>query len=232
MSFIVKLRLIFIALFLNALLISAQKAETGGSVKVVGETPSTPGYILEDVIVTADNSDYQRKYKNAKYFIRRVYAYSELAAEMLNEYKDTLLTIESNRNQKKFLKQANKELKDEFGDEIKEMSVTRGEYLNKLIYRKTGLSTYDIIKNYRGNMNAMFWQSLCRVNGQNLKVEYDAEGEDALIEKIVQEIEAGKIKVIPRPAKSEKGKEIEKRNKKNRKNKIKKISKEKAVASH
>ena len=41
-------------------------------------------------------------------------------------------------------------LKNEFGDEIKKMSINRGTHLMKLIYRNTGLTTYDIIKLYRG----------------------------------------------------------------------------------
>ena len=53
----------------------------------------------------------------------------------------------------------------------------------KLIYRNTGLTTYDIIKLYRGSGKAFWFQTLCLVNGQNLKKEYDPEGEDYLIEK-------------------------------------------------
>ncbi len=184
------------------------------------------GSFLRPVEITSDN-EYLRKYRSAKYFIRRVYAYSELASAMLTEYQDTLETMSSKSKKKKFLKQANKELKDEFGDEIRNMSVTRGKYLNKLIYRETGLSTYDIIKDYRGGVKAAFYQSVCLLNGQNLKATFDPD-EDAIIERVVQEIESGEVSIVPRPAKSDKGKEIEKRNKK--KNKKKKKNSKSAVA--
>ena len=88
---------------------------------------------------------------------------------MFEAFNDTLDLMESNRSKKKYLKKANKMLKNEFGDEIKQMSITRGSYLMKLIYRNTGLTAYDIIKTYRGSGNAFWFQALCLVNGQNLK---------------------------------------------------------------
>jgi hypothetical protein len=114
-------------------------------------------------------------------------------------------------------------LKEEFGEEIKNMSVTRGIYLNKLVFRETGLSTYDIIKDYRGGANAVFIQSLCRLNGQNLKIGYSPEGEDIVMERVIKEIEAGNIKTLPRIAVTQKGKHVQKKNKKKnrRKNKRK-----------
>jgi len=199
-----------------------QDKKSGKKIRVVGDDISTPGYVLKDVVIQTDNSDYIKKYRNARYFVRRVYAYSQLASQMLNEYQDSLLTMNSEREKRKYLKNCNKELKEEFGEEIKEMSVQRGEYLNKLIYRETGLSTYDIIKDYRGGMKAVFWQSLCKLNGQNLKMTYDPNGEDAIIERIIGEIEAGEIKTFSRSAVSQKGKEVESRNDKKRKKKNKK----------
>lgn len=221
-----------ISLFLSIQCYNAQGVDEKGRVKVIGETAETPGYILNDVVITADNSEYIKKYRSAKYFVRRIYSYADLASKMLNEYQDSLATMTSKRKQKSYLRKMNKELKAEFGDEIKEMSVTRGEYLNKLIYRNTGLSTYDIIKDYRGGIKAVFWQSICRLNGQNLKTTYVADGDDQVIEQVIREIEEGKIKVIPRSAKSEKGKDLIKKNKKRKKKYMHKAKRDGEVAKH
>jgi hypothetical protein len=201
----------------------SQERNKEGIVHVVGENISTPGYILNDVVIQGDNSEYLKKYRTTRYFVRRVYAYSQLASAMLNEYQDSIAHMSSKRDKRKYLKQANKELKEEFGEEIKNMSITRGVYLNKLIFRETGLSTYDIIKDYRGGGKAVFLQTLCRLNGQNLKVAYSPEGEDIVMERIIKEIEAGKIKTLPRSAVTQKGKHVQKNNKKKnrRKNKRK-----------
>ena len=199
----------------------AQDINKEAIVPVVGEDISTPGYILNDVLVRGDNSEYLKNYRTTRYFVRRVYAYSQLASAMLNEYQDSLAHMSSKRAKRKYLNQANKELKEEFGEEIKNMSITRGVYLNKLIYRETGLTTFDIIKDYRGGGKAFFLQSLCRLNGQNLRVTYSPEGEDVVMERVIKEIEAGKIKTLPRNAVTQKGKRVQKNNKKNNRRKNK-----------
>ena len=207
----------------------SQERNKEGIVHVVGENISTPGYILNDVVIQGDNSEYLKNYRTTRYFVRRVYAYSQLASAMLNEYEDSIAHMTSKRDKRKYLKQANKELKEEFGEEIKNMSITRGVYLNKLIFRETGLSTYDIIKDYRGGGKAVFIQALCRLNGQDLKVAYSPEGEDIVMERIIKEIEAGKIKTLPRSAVTQKGKQVQKNNKK--KNRRKNKSKRSDVAA-
>lgn len=207
----------------------SQETIEEGKVRVVGEDISTPGYVLNDFIVQGDNSEYLKKYRTTKYFVRRVYQYSQLASAMLNEYQDSLTHLTTKRSKNKYLKKANKELKEEFGEEIKNMSVTRGKYLNKMVFRETGLSTYDIVKDYRGGVKAMFFQSLCRLNGQNLKVAYDPEGEDIIMERIILDIEAGKIKTLSRSAVTQKGKDVQKRNKKKSRKKKKKKGTDLAV---
>ncbi len=207
----------------------SQDIKKEAKVHVVGEDVFAPGYVLNDVVIQGDNSEYLKNYRTTRYFVRRVYAYSQLASAMLNEYQNSLAHMSSKRDKRKYLKQANKELKEEFGEEIKNMSITRGVYLNKLIFRETGLSTYDIIKDYRGGGKAIFLQTLCRLNGQNLKVAYSPEGEDIVMERIIKEIEAGKIKTLPRSAVTQKGKHIQKNNKK--KNRIKNKRKRSDVAA-
>jgi len=223
-----KLIVYILTIFISIAGLSQEKIKEG-KVRVVGEDISTPGYVLNDFVVQGDNSEYLKKYRTTKYFVRRVYEYSQLASAMLNEYQDSLTHLKTKRAKNKYLKQANKELKEEFGDEIKNMSVTRGKYLNKLVFRETGLTTYDIVRDYRGGAKAMFIQSLCRLNGQNLKIAYDPEGEDVIMERIIKDIENGKIKTLPRSAVSQKGKDIQKRNKKKKRKKNKKKGKELAV---
>jgi hypothetical protein len=73
------------------------------------------------------------------------------------------------------------------------MTITQGRLLIKLIDRETQNTSYVLIKDYRGKLSAAFWQGIARIFGTNLKSEYDPEGEDALIESIIQEIDAGRL---------------------------------------
>ena len=218
-----KMLIIYILTIVISITSFSQGINNEIKLQVIGEDISTPGYVLNDVLIQGDNSEYLKNYRTTRYFLRRVYTYSQLASAMLKEYQDSISHMTSKRDKRKYLKQANKELKEEFGEEIKNMSITRGVYLNKLIFRETGLTTYDIIKDYRGGGKAAFLQTLCRLNGQDLKLTYSPEGEDVIMERIIKEIEAGKIKTLPRTAVTQKGKHIQKNNKKKnrRKNKRK-----------
>jgi hypothetical protein len=181
---------------------------------------SIANHTFPEIEISTDNDAYLKKYRKTKYFVTRVYAYSQIASNMFLSFQDTLEFIDSKRLKKKYLNRVNKILKAEFGDEIRDMSITRGEYLMKLIYRETGLTTYDIIKFYRGNGKAFWFQALCKINGQDLKREYDPLGEDFLIEKVVNEIENGKLSYVNRSPKTKAGKKSRrKRNIKKKKSK-------------
>ena len=67
--------------------------------------------------------------------------------------------------------------------------MSEGKILVKLIYRETSLTTYYIVKSYRGRFNAFFWQTMAKLWNNDLKTIYDpsAVREDYLIENIINE---------------------------------------------
>lgn len=180
------------------------------------------GYLLEDVVITADNSEYLSNLASARYFIARVYPYARQAADLIESYDEKLATLEKEREKRKFIRQANKELREEFGDEIRDMSITRGRYLVKLIHRETGKTAYSIIKEYKNGVSALSWQTLGALGGANLKIEYDPEGEDWIVEQVMKEIEDGTLKIVERPAKTEAAKTATKNRKERARKKRKK----------
>jgi hypothetical protein len=178
---------------------------------------------LPDIEINASNAEYVRKWNRTKFYVKSVYDYSVISSAMLSAFEDTLSTISKQRDKNKYLKKANKMLKKEFGEEIKDMSITRGTYLMKLIYRNTGLTAYDIIKKYRGSGTAFWFQALCTISGQDLKKEYDPDNEDFLINKAVRLIESGDMTYFKRvPLTKEARKALEKKRKKARREKKKK----------
>ena len=86
-----------------------------------------------------------------------------------------------------------KKLQSEFEGELKKLTIKQGIILVKLIDRETGNTSYELVKQLRGSFSAFLWQSLARLFGSNLKLEYDPYGEDKLIEEIVVMIEQGVI---------------------------------------
>jgi len=125
--------------------------------------------------------------------IKKVYPYAKLAAVKLTAYKYKLDSIPTERERKKFLKAAEKDLEAQFGNEIKELNFTQGKLLIKLIYRQTGNSTFAIVKELRGSFNAFIYQTVARIFGYDLRSQYDPEGSDKAIEHIVQMIEDGSL---------------------------------------
>ena len=208
---------LYIFLLLSNLILYAQNEKKNFSMSPVDTVPLN--LILPDHQVYTSDNEFLKKWNKTKFYVRSVYDYSKIASSMLEGFNDTLDLLSNNRIKKRYLKRANKMLKNEFGDEIKKMSINRGTHLMKLIYRNTGLTTYDIIKLYRGSGKAFWFQTLCLVNGQNLKKEYDPEGEDYLIEKAVSLIESGKMNYFKRVPHTESGKKAVKSSKKKRRSK-------------
>jgi hypothetical protein len=104
-----------------------------------------------------------------------------------------LESIPDDKQRKKYLRQIEKDVFGEYEDDIRDMTISQGKLLIKLIDRETLNTSYELIRQYRGGLSAAFWQSIARIFGSNLKAEYDPYGEDAIIEIILQEIETGKL---------------------------------------
>jgi len=132
-------------------------------------------------------------YGKLVYNVKKVYPYAKLAAVKLTEYKHVLDSIPTERARKKFLKAAEKDLEARFGNEIKDLNFTQGKILIKLVYRQTGNSTFDIVKELRGSFNAFIYQTVARIFGYDLRSQYDPEGNDKAIEHIVQLIDEGTL---------------------------------------
>jgi len=125
--------------------------------------------------------------------VKKVYPYSQAAASLLKLYNDQLAQIEDPKERKRLMKQAEKELKAEYGAELRQLTFSQGMILIKLIDRETGHTSYELVKDLRGGFSAFLWQSFSRLFGINLKTRYNSDGEDQRIEDIVLLIEIGEI---------------------------------------
>ena len=161
------------------------------------EGDTIPYAKLGVVTCSADRvfKNYRQKaaWDRLKYNVKKVYPYAILASAKLKEYDRVLATIPSESGKKAFMKLAEKQLKKEFSQELKNLSVNQGRILIKLIDRETGKTTYDIVKNMRGSFSAAMWQGVAIVFNSSLKSDYDAEGEEKNIELAIRMIEDGQF---------------------------------------
>ena len=134
-----------------------------------------------------------RSYERLVSNIKRVYPYALIVRERLKRVDEDMKGITDEKERKRYLKEVEKDVFSKYEDDMREMTITQGRLLIKLIDRETQNTSYVLIREYRGKFAAAFWQGIARIFGTNLKEEYDASGKDALIELIIGEIEAGRL---------------------------------------
>ena len=126
--------------------------------------------------------------------VRKVYPYAKLAGVKLEQLNEKYLSISSEKDRKAYSKKVEEELLAEFEGELRKLTITQGRILMRLVDRETGHTTYEIVKDFRGSVTAIFWQGIARVFGSNLKTNFDpTKGEDKTIEQIIREIELGSL---------------------------------------
>jgi hypothetical protein len=152
--------------------------------------------IKEVAVVSAQSSSrksYYRKYDRLVYNLKRVYPYALIVRAKLEKVNGELQQISDERDRKKYIKEFEKDIFREYEDDMRDMTITQGRLLIKLIDRETRNTSFDLIRQYRGGLTAAFWQGVARIFGTNLKDEYDPYGVDIIIELIILDIEAGRI---------------------------------------
>lgn len=146
---------------------------------------------LDEVIVLKSrkfDDSKERKYYYWYYKkVQKAYPYAVLAAKRMGQIDEQIEKIPNKRKQKKHIRKMQSYLEGEFTDELKTLTRTEGRILIKLIHRQTGNSFYEIIKDYRSDWNAFWYNSSAKLFKLNLKSEYHPESDplDFIIEDIL-----------------------------------------------
>ncbi|MBC7381471.1 MAG: DUF4294 domain-containing protein [Bacteroidia bacterium] len=145
-------------------------------------------YTLPDFILEAQqDSNYEKKFQRLIYNVRKVLPYAKMASFRFQLMEQNLLVLPTEKERKEYLKRTEQAIKDQFFDDLKNLSQSQGRILIKLIYRETGKTTYDLLQTYRGNFTAIYWQAMAKVFNANLKQEYDPI-EEWQIEQIIKKL--------------------------------------------
>ena len=132
-----------------------------------------------------------RRYRKLVEAVKKVYPVAQVAKAKMAHMEEEVLLLKTKKEQKQYLKGIAAAIKEEYTPILKHMTRTQGRVLLKLIDRETEYTAYEILREFRGGFVAGFWQSVSRIFGQNLKSEYDREGDDKVLEQIVVYYEAG-----------------------------------------
>jgi hypothetical protein len=158
---------------------------------VVYEGDTIEAKILAGVYVWGKRDPHARqewtRLRNAVYV---TYPYAKRAGWVFNDIENHIAHNPNKQEVTRYINSREKELKKEFTEPLKNLSVYQGKVLMKLINRETGgTDCYDILKELKGGFTARFWQTVAFVFGSDLKQPYDAKGKDAEIESIVKEVQ-------------------------------------------
>lgn len=147
--------------------------------------------VAEVKVLAFKNKEEKKKYNILKRRVLKVYPYAISAKEKLMNIQVGLDSIRKRRHKKRYTKEVAKWVKEEYADRLKNLTMSEGKILVKLIYRETQTTSYKIVKSYRGRFNAFFWQTMAKFWDNNLKTEYDTVNnrEDMLIEHILIQAE-------------------------------------------
>ncbi len=150
-------------------------------------TAKAPAWLAKKM---KDDRANREAYERLRYNVYLVYPYAVAASFILKDVDSVLGSLYSKEAKREFKRRKEEELNRKFKNELQDLSISQGQILVKLIARQTGKPCYAIVKQFKGGFNAGIFQAMALLFDNNLRNNYDATGEDATIEHIVQEIEA------------------------------------------
>lgn len=139
--------------------------------------------------MTAAQRENAAKYNRLRNAVYVTYPYARRAGIVMNDMNAKLASINDQSERKKYIKSKESVLRKEFTEPLTNLSVYQGKVLMKLINRETGNNCYEIIKEYKGGLTARLYQTVAFFFNSNLKQPYHAENEDAVVEKLVKEVQ-------------------------------------------
>jgi hypothetical protein len=159
---------------------------------VEGDSIPTRSIGLEEITVFPPLVFKSYKEKVNYYTVKRktlkVYPYAILASERLDKLKDRLIVIDGRANKKRYTRLVEKYIEKELSAQLKKLTRTEGQILIKLIYKETGLTVYDLVKDLRNGFKAFSYNSLAKLFDISIKTDYNPEKikEDAIIEDVLK----------------------------------------------
>jgi len=145
--------------------------------------------LLQEVVISREKLDPEAKkqFLILQNRVWKVYPYAKVAADRLTALNKNMASLQTTKEKKKYLKIVENYLEDEFKAQLKKLSRKQGQILVKLIHRQTGLSTFELIKDYKSGWKAFWSNNTASLFDIDLKAKYNPKdnNEDYLIETIL-----------------------------------------------
>ena len=138
-----------------------------------------------------------RQYYRLVHNFSKAYPYALVAKKLVVEADSTIAADRlKGAKREKYISTVQKELFEVFEGQMRQLTVSQGALIMKLVDREVGKSSYNIIKGYKSGITAGFWQGIAKIFGSDLKKPYDPEGEDKEVEELVKIWEDGDFNAL------------------------------------
>ncbi|MCS3733504.1 DUF4294 domain-containing protein [Mucilaginibacter dorajii] len=125
-----------------------------------------------DTRIFASDAD-RDAFRRLRYNVLKVWPYAQFASQRYQKLQRDLALTGDKKKQKELINTCEGEIKALFDKEIKNLTISQGEVLIKLIDRETHTTSYTMVKELKGGFKAFMFQSVASLFGHNLKETYD-----------------------------------------------------------
>lgn len=139
------------------------------------------------------NKRQRARYNRLVRDVKKVLPISKEVRTAVIETYQMLQTIPDEKERARHIKLVEKSVKEQYTPRMKKLTFSQGKLLIKLVDRETNSTGYELVKAFMGPFKAGFYQAFAALFGASLKKEYDAEGDDIMIEQIIILVENGQL---------------------------------------
>ena len=160
------------------------------------------GYVLKDTDTLSDepielpeltlykerlDPEAKKQFSLLQNRVYKTYPYAKIAAERLIALNKGMGALKTNKEKKKYFKIVENYMENEFEAQLKKLSRKQGQILVKLVYRQTGQTTFQLIKDLKSGWKAFWSNNTAKLFDINIKEKYAPYevNEDYLIETIL-----------------------------------------------
>ena len=156
-----------------------------------------PSITLPDVYIFKPlkfrNDKERKEYYRLVYNVKKTFPISQEINRTIIETYEYLQTLPNKKIRQKHIKRVEKGLKEQYTARMKKLSFAQGKLLIKLVDRQSNQTSYELVKAFMGPFKAGLYQTFAGLFGASLKKQYDPEGDDRMIERIVLQVQNGQL---------------------------------------
>ena len=125
--------------------------------------------------------------------VKKTLPYAKIIGQEYARIQKELVKYPTDKEKREYMHTYEKHLLRKYRPAMTKLSARQGQLLMKLVDRECSVTSYELIKLYRGRFVAGFWQGIAKLFGNDLKEEYDGADKDKITERIIVLVENGQL---------------------------------------